>query len=129
MKKAAGTLLLTEDGSVVLQRRTSDAPTSPNMLSLFGGGMEGDETPIEGARRELSEEISLDTSKLEMSPLAEFGHKHEYFYIFSMVIPTTKFDVYEGTGAELYDPEQALERDDLFYAARRSIEILLNKEY
>ena len=62
MKQVAGTLLCAKDGRLILHRRDSKAPTSPGMLALFGGHAEPGETPLETARRELAEEVSLDVS-------------------------------------------------------------------
>lgn len=121
----AGTLLFTPDGRVVLHRRDDKAPTSPNMLALFGGHVEDGEDFETAARRELAEEISLKTTDLNLELVADFemdfpeGKYH--FVMYKTVIPTTNFQVYEGAGSEVYTVEEALNQDDLVEEARYTI--------
>lgn len=56
-----GALLLTADGDIILQHRDDNPCIQwPNTWSLFGGGVEGDETYEEALARELQEELELD---------------------------------------------------------------------
>lgn len=50
-------MLYDKDGKVLLQHRSKNAKRLPNYLGAFGGGIEKNETPEEGLRRELLEEI------------------------------------------------------------------------
>lgn len=115
MKKIAAAILITKDSKVVLQRRTDDDPFKPNKLALFGGHMEGNETPDEAVERELGEETSL--GKLEFTLLAE-----QHWYVAS--VDDANFEVYEGAGAESFDLDEALARDDLSFSTRYALERL-----
>lgn len=63
----AGVLLVTESGTMAGQLR-DDTPSirNPGRIGTFGGGVEDGETPIDGAHRELREEISLVIAKSAM---------------------------------------------------------------
>lgn len=50
-------MLYDKDGKVLLQHRSKNAKRLPNYWGAFGGGIEEGETPEEGLRRELLEEI------------------------------------------------------------------------
>ncbi|MEO9476757.1 MAG: NUDIX domain-containing protein [Cyclobacteriaceae bacterium] len=61
------TLLISEENKYILQRRdSSSAVTNPGMISAFGGRLEGDETPIQCAIRELNEELSLKIDESDL---------------------------------------------------------------
>ncbi len=49
-----------QDGAwrVFLQKRTEDAPTSPGLFGLFGGGIDAGETPEQAFLRETKEELN-----------------------------------------------------------------------
>jgi ADP-ribose pyrophosphatase YjhB (NUDIX family) len=53
-------IFLDEQGLLLLQQKTYDAPNFPGVWSLFGGHTEGDESPRETAKREIKEELDLD---------------------------------------------------------------------
>ena len=125
MIEIAGTLLFTPEGKVVLHRRDEKAPTSPNLLGLFGGHAEEDETPEATARRELAEEISLDVTRLTLQQIGKFlliqDGQEVQFTTYRTIVPTTEFEVYEGVGAEIYSIEEALARQDLTRSTRITI--------
>lgn len=45
-----------------LQLRDEGAPTHPGCLGFFGGGIEGEETPLEAVMRETKEELAIDVT-------------------------------------------------------------------
>jgi 8-oxo-dGTP pyrophosphatase MutT (NUDIX family) len=71
----------TENGyEFFMQKRTLDAPTSPGLLGLFGGGVEGEETYEEGAIREISEELVYVPQRLVF--FSKFEHAKAIFHVF-----------------------------------------------
>jgi 8-oxo-dGTP pyrophosphatase MutT (NUDIX family) len=49
----------TSDGyEFYLQKRTQSAPTNPGLFSVFGGGIEENETPEQALLREVAEELA-----------------------------------------------------------------------
>jgi 8-oxo-dGTP pyrophosphatase MutT (NUDIX family) len=124
----AGTLLVTKDNHVLLQRRDGNAPRSPHKLSLFGGHAENDETSLETAVRELAEEISLDVTQLQFEPVVSFTMAGYEYNMFKTVVPTTDFKVFEGVGYEEYPIDEVLQRTDLTESAQRTITAVLKGE-
>ena len=75
-KNAAALLLLypkNDMAHLVLTLRTHDLPNHPGQVSFPGGGLQGDDTPVEAALREGWEEVSNQPSQVEilglLSPL------------------------------------------------------------
>lgn len=60
-------ILKTPDGKYIMQSRGFNPGIhNPGGVSLFGGGLEGDETPLECLSRELLEEIELEVRDAEL---------------------------------------------------------------
>jgi 8-oxo-dGTP pyrophosphatase MutT (NUDIX family) len=55
-RTSAGILLI-KNGKLLLQHRTADAPTNPNLWGCFGGGVDEGESPTEAVKREALEEL------------------------------------------------------------------------
>lgn len=115
MKASALIVLELPTGELVLQRRTDDAPLSPNKLGLFGGGIEAGESPHECIIRELNEETSLDVSRLSINFVRryELQNPNRCSYLFRAFIESAEFRVYEGKWTEVHTPEALRMRDDL----------------
>lgn len=45
-----------------LQLRDQGAPTHPGCISFFGGGLEGEETPLQAVTRETKEELDIEVT-------------------------------------------------------------------
>ncbi len=52
-----GCIVLSHDKKILLQERDADCVTFPGRISTFGGGLEGNETPLAALQRELNEEL------------------------------------------------------------------------
>jgi 8-oxo-dGTP pyrophosphatase MutT (NUDIX family) len=106
------------------------------MLGTFGGHTEGNETPEETVRRELSEETSLQVATLQLGQLFSVevvvgANKDEMRnFVFEARIESMDFEVFEGKGAEAYSLEELSKRNDISVVV---IEILKklkeNKEF
>lgn len=113
---------------LVFQRRDGKAPTDPNLLGLFGGSIEANETPMDAALRELTEETSLRVSRDDLvlagdadMPTAK-GPAHAHVYV--VAVQDANFEVYEGGGLEVFTKDEILARDDLAPAARHLLGLL-----
>lgn len=77
MEKRAISILIPylDDGDirVFLQRRSKTAKRLPNFFGFFGGGIENDESPEQALRREIQEELSVDTAE------AGFFCRYEFY--------------------------------------------------
>src|SRR6478752_261203 len=103
--RTAGVLFLTGDGKIVMQRRDSGAPTSPNRLGFFGGHMNRGEEPIDTIIREVHEETSVPTHEIEYRfidiikvPPAPGHNVANPFYVFTAQIKDWHYKVFEGKG-------------------------------
>ena len=74
----AGILIERNDGKLLFQLRDNHAILNPNRWGIFGGGIEKNESPIEAIKRELKEELSLDTKKEDLLLSLE-DHNPLYF--------------------------------------------------
>jgi 8-oxo-dGTP pyrophosphatase MutT (NUDIX family) len=127
MAKVAIVELRLPDKRLVFQRRDKNIERSPGRLTFFGGHIEDGEKPEEAIKRELKEETDLNIKDIKY--LATFDlmaydgpDKENTYYLYSMKIPSLEFKVYEGVGAEAFQKEAALKRDDLTNSARYSLE-------
>ena len=55
--RGVGCLVLSHDQKIVVQLRDAYAPTSPNCIDTFGGGIKPNENPQQALVRELNEEL------------------------------------------------------------------------
>lgn len=74
---SAGAVMIATDGSLLLQRRDNIPNiSSPNMLGIFGGHVEENESYLEAAIREIEEETGYRATPDEMQFLIEFENKY-----------------------------------------------------
>lgn len=72
MIKVTLAIITDNDNRVFLQHRDGNAPTNPNKWGLWGGRIEGNETPEEALVRELKEEITIDIKSSQLIPFKVF---------------------------------------------------------
>lgn len=110
-----GALVIPEDkdGRVLLQQR-DDIPgiVAPGLWGLFGGEIEGDETPPEAAAREMEEETGISAHADQFHPyiavVSSFApHGLLYVHRLAATFPTSEVRVLEGSGFAFCTPRQA----------------------
>lgn len=118
----AGAVLLHPDGRVLLQLR-DDKPgiVSPGEWSLFGGGLDVGETPAEGMRREIAEEIGFHVRHFR--PLLVYEGWRAQFHIFLAAIDaaTEELVLAEGAGFDYWEPADVVARARVTSIARLSV--------
>ena len=105
----AGVFLVTESGEVIGQLR-DDKPSidNPGRVATFGGQVEDeDQSPLHGALRELTEEVSLVFDPLEIFTLSEYvawrpktkeWQVLHFFYLNIADDDLSSMEVFEGQG-------------------------------
>lgn len=122
-RPVAGAVLLHHDGRVLLQHR-DDKPDidSPGQWSLFGGGLDEDETPQAAMCRELGEEI--DFSPTAYRPLLLLHGWTTVFHVYLAGIDRSleQLTLREGQGFGYFGINEALQHLDLTEVARIALE-------
>jgi len=75
-------LLQDKDGKVLMQHRTKDAPTNPDMWGLFGGHIKQGEKPMFTAHRELQEELGIEKVNLIFFKRYDFNNINREVFIY-----------------------------------------------
>ena len=99
-------------GRVLMQERDEHAPVWPDLWCFPGGGLEGDEQPVEGAVRELAEETGVRLDPDDLTDLGRFElvtDDRGTFLFHAFVARTTLSDrdveCHEGRQMLFVDPE------------------------
>jgi 8-oxo-dGTP pyrophosphatase MutT (NUDIX family) len=103
MNTYAGVLLLSTDREVILQERESyEEIINAGMVTVFGGKTKKDETPIQGARREIHEETNLSPNEQDLIFFKNFyktnpdGKKVKLYIFLLNNVNTMNLEIYEG---------------------------------
>lgn len=135
IRRVAVVLLVDARGWLLLQLRGADAPASPGVWSIPGGGIEEGETPEEAARREMLEETGLLVDGdlalywYGLRPSASQVKGLVEWFVYCAPTDARQEDVILGEGAamEFIAPEDALALD-LGSAARALLPDFLTSE-
>lgn len=122
-------VLYNDDGQLLLQHRTLDAPVLPNHWAFFGGGIEKGETPERAAKRECLEELGyqLTAPRLLFTRKITFEGRILILNIFVERYDGGSLTLGEGQGMGWFRPEETkcLLMSDHDRAIIRQIEELL----
>ena len=75
--KGVHVLLITPENEIILQQKTLDYKPNPGMISMFGGGVESGESPLDVLKRELFEELQLELNRYEVKTLGTYYKTRE----------------------------------------------------
>lgn len=107
---------------LVLQRRDGHAPTSPNLLTFFGGSCDSEEDQLHAAIREVHEETGLYLSNKSISKIGSAMSGDVQIYAYFAKIDTMLDKIYEGRQAEKYTIEELVVRNDIAPITLRVLE-------
>lgn len=111
------------DFEFFLQRRSKDARKNPDMLGVFGGGLEENETPEQALVREIREELNYTPA----NPIyfSKYEHATNIIYLFIEEV-SHNFDssvtVCEGQYGAFFSAAQLRRLPDLTRTARVAVE-------
>jgi 8-oxo-dGTP diphosphatase len=104
-------ILVRDDGCLLLQHRTEDAPLWPGYWGLFGGGIDGNETPKQAIEREIFEELHYPLPEIRLFLVMDID-RQDYAgtrYIFLASYDNkTKLEMGEGQGMGWFNIDEAL---------------------
>ena len=89
MRNTAHIILYNGENKVYLQHRDDKAPTNPNTIGLFGGGIKQNERPLDAIRRECLQAIGYN---LNRPKLLEEGEYKEVSYCGKRYVYIKKYD-------------------------------------
>lgn len=78
-RRSVSCLVLSQDKKIILQLRDAAAPTFPNCLATFGGGIEPGETPMQALVRELHEELGAIVSPPDVMTLGAVSEPETHY--------------------------------------------------
>ncbi len=104
--QVAVAMLHRSDRWLLQLRDDLDGIVAPGCWGLFGGHLEPHETPEEGLRRELKEEINLEATALQ--PLFSHRNQHRLLHVFigPLPLPIEALDLQEGQDLTLASLEE-----------------------
>lgn len=112
MIQVALAIISNKNNEVLLQHRDNNAPTNPNKWGLWGGRIEGGETPLEAIVRELKEELDIDVDEESLTPFntykaQRFGDDWEGYVFHLQDGGDFKYNLQEGDDLKFISSEVA----------------------
>src|SRR3989344_1712553 len=117
----SGILIEKEDGKMLFQLRDNNPKIkNRNCWSLFGGGINNGEQPIDAAIRELKEELGLTIKKEQLRPLAVFLGIKKRNYLFKLRLhkEIKKLNLNEGASMDFFTISEILFKKNLVRSLR-----------
>lgn len=73
--------VINDNNQILLQQRLASASKMPNMWGTTAGAVQKGETSLEGAIRELKEELGIDVSKEELEFIGSYKRVYDYIEV------------------------------------------------
>ncbi|PLX21277.1 hypothetical protein C0584_03060 [Candidatus Parcubacteria bacterium] len=130
--KGVHAILLTPDKKVILQEKTLDYKPNPGRISMFGGGAELNEMPLDVLRRELVEELDLELGDDDFEELGIYYKNNELdeadygvkIYVAKNIVPED-LKLSEGERIIVDIPEIIIQNEKLTRITKLALEDLL----
>ena len=103
-------ILINERGQVLLQQRDDNpAIRYPGHWGLFGGSIEGSETPASAVAREVKEEIDFEMTNFGLVREFVQNNKREFAFVGELSAELHQLTLSEGQGLNVFYPSQLQE--------------------
>lgn len=108
-QKWSGILLITPEGELITMHRDAISTIrDPGCYGIFGGAAEGDETPLETAIREITEETDLKPQAIDFEFFKTYHQQRDdmatsatlHIFVLRNINPNT-LKIYEGQGIKI----------------------------
>lgn len=128
MTTSAFVIVINKENRILLQHRSSDAPTNPSKWQLWGGAIEEGENSKEAAIRELNEELKLNipNESLELLEILKQDEKNEAAIYVVYFKNNIEISLGEGDGYGFFDAG-ALDSLDIEETTKTSVTSYFNK--
>lgn len=92
MKQVALAIIINSEGEYLMQHKDKYAPNNPNTWCLFGGGIEGHESPEDTVIREIYEELLeyVSDTRLVSHNINENERIERYYFVINWELPIKK---------------------------------------
>ena len=77
-RQSVHTWIMNSKGQFLIQKRSPNKNTFPNMWSQTGGGVDSGETTLQAALRECKEELGIDIDKKDIEFILSFKRKYDF---------------------------------------------------
>ena len=124
-------VFIRKDGKYLLMKRSKDKKYAPNKIHPFGGKIDQDENPYDGAIREIKEEVGIDINNLKLEAVVlELTDEKELpvnWLVFYFSADYFKGDVKKtDEGEAILLTENEIKQSNLFPSVKSIIDNILN---
>jgi 8-oxo-dGTP pyrophosphatase MutT (NUDIX family) len=97
VKKQTLALLVVDDLQVLMGKKNND-----DTWSFIGGGVEDNETPLQGMMREIREEVGLTYGEKDLEFVSKYIADNREIYVYKGIVKSSRFDMPKNITSE-YD--------------------------
>src|SRR3989344_4515545 len=124
-------VFIRKDGKYLLMKRSSEKKYAPNKIHPFGGKIDNDENPFDGAVREIKEEVGIDIDNLKLeSVILELTDEKDLpvnWLIFHFSADYKSGDVKSNDeGEAIYLTPDEIKSSELFPSVKSIVDNILN---
>lgn len=132
-RQSAHTWIMNSEGKFLMQKRSPNKKTFPNMWSQTGGGVDASETPLQGALRECKEELGITIPEDNIELILSFKRKYDFVDVWLVkmdidinTIVLQKEEVSEVKWFTLEELKSMLKNNELAYSIEIYFDMFVN---